>query len=729
MKSYQKIISLFFFASIFLSACSGGGGLTIPLSDAKAITAFSFTNLAATGTIDESAKTISVTVPNGTNVTRLVATFTTTGAGVKVGSTMQISGATENDFTNPVTYLVTAADGSSLAYTVTVTILPADAKAITAFSFTNPAATGTINESTKTIAVIVPFGTDVTALIATFSTNGASVKVVATVQISGATPNDFTSPVTYTVTAADGTVATYTVTVTVTASSAKAIIAFFFTNPAATGTIDENLKTISVIVPMGTDVTGLVAVFTTTGAGVKVGSTVQVSDVTVNDFTSPVTYLVTAADGSSLAYTVRVVIPLSDAKAITAFSFTNPAAPGTIDENAKTISVIVPKGTNVTGLVAAFTTTGAGVKVGSTVQVSGVTANDFTSPVTYLVTAADGSSLAYTATVAIRATTSTIGAIRWDAWMGDSDWAGVQVDKDLGPNHWHYRLPFYAIEISADQVSIIANTQAVIDQEIAYARNAGINYFAYVLYHNSDRLLAGEETALNLYFSSAHKNDINFCFILDGVALSAMTATNIDWIGAKFQDPGYQKVLTNRPLVYVFGDTGAPPDLTPLVTGAQAAGLGAPYFVDMQGNMTSPPPDAYSNYSINGGSSTGAPFTDLMSLARGTWMGHDKGVPLVSAGWDGRPRIENPVSWAQTNWYTNWYLEATPQQIATELSTAVTDVKNNPAQFEANTILIYAWNEFDEGGWICPGLATGLGATPTYEGAVRLNAIAQVLLP
>ena len=64
---------------------------------------------------------MALTVPFGTDVTQLVATFTTTGASVKVGSTVQVSGTTANDFTSPVTYTVTAADASTQAYVVTVT--------------------------------------------------------------------------------------------------------------------------------------------------------------------------------------------------------------------------------------------------------------------------------------------------------------------------------------------------------------------------------------------------------------------------------------------------------------------------------------------------------------------------------------------------------------------------------------------------------------------------------
>ena len=107
-------------------------------------------------------------------------------------------------------YTVTAADGSSVTYTVTVTeTLTPKPRAITAFSLAG--VVGTINETGKKISVRMPSGTDVTALVATFTTAaGATVTVGSTPQESGVTPNDFTKPVVYTVTAA-GSSTTYTV--------------------------------------------------------------------------------------------------------------------------------------------------------------------------------------------------------------------------------------------------------------------------------------------------------------------------------------------------------------------------------------------------------------------------------------------------------------------------------------------------------------------------------------
>jgi len=86
-------------------------------SSAKAITAFNFTSPVATGTINEVAHTVSVTVPMGTNVTALVPTITISA----LASVNPASGVAQN-FTNPVTYRVTAENGTTQDYVVTVTI-------------------------------------------------------------------------------------------------------------------------------------------------------------------------------------------------------------------------------------------------------------------------------------------------------------------------------------------------------------------------------------------------------------------------------------------------------------------------------------------------------------------------------------------------------------------------------------------------------------------------------
>jgi hypothetical protein len=149
------------------------------------------------------------------------------------------------------------------------------------------------------------------------------------------------------------------------------------------------------------------------------------------DMESSQGFATVSVNGSSFtfnAYKVGTTTPVwsrtftkgATPKAITAFSFASPAATGTINEGAHTIAVTVPYGTNVTALVASFTTTGASVKVGNTAQVSGTTPNNFSSPVTYTVTADDASTQDYVVTVATSSTTTTTFNPPSDGWVLES---------------------------------------------------------------------------------------------------------------------------------------------------------------------------------------------------------------------------------------------------------------------------------------------------------------------
>ena len=150
-----------------------------------------------------------------------------------------------------------------------------------------------IDQNAKTIAVTVPYGTDITALTPTFTlSSGACDR-----DNGGPTSYNFTNPVVYTVT--DGAIVNpYTVTVSVTpASSAKDILAFGILNyPAVISgtTITWNL-------PIGTDLTTLAPDYTVSQfAGGSPLTGIAPNFATTN----PQTYTITAQDGSTKAYTV-----------------------------------------------------------------------------------------------------------------------------------------------------------------------------------------------------------------------------------------------------------------------------------------------------------------------------------------------------------------------------------------------------------------------------------------
>ena len=101
------------------SGGGGGGGGTIFLNSAKAIIAFIISGQVGVSIIDEKESTISLVMPAGTDVTNLVPIISITGSSISPASRVA------NNFTIPQIYKVTAADGSTQNYAVTVNIASA----------------------------------------------------------------------------------------------------------------------------------------------------------------------------------------------------------------------------------------------------------------------------------------------------------------------------------------------------------------------------------------------------------------------------------------------------------------------------------------------------------------------------------------------------------------------------------------------------------------------------
>ncbi|NLK34501.1 MAG: hypothetical protein GX301_03495 [Gracilibacteraceae bacterium] len=370
-------------------------------SSSKEITSFSFKNLAGgIGEINEVDRIISLTVPYGTDVSRLTASFKCSEyAVVMVGGKEQISGETTNDFSREVVYTVIAQDGSAQNYTVVVTAAKEIDKCIKEFRFERPeSAIGEIDEENRIITVTVPYRTDFSKLVPVITipdNTEISVK-------SGKAP-DFSEPVEYIVTAKDGTSREYTVIVKRAPSSENlmTVFAFRYLDPVIKAEVGHEQKIIELAVPYGTDRTKLVASFRVSPeAVVNVNGVVQISGETEQDFTSPVKYIVTAQDGTTREYTVIVTAAPSSEKLMKEFGFAVPQAAGIINEAEKKISVTVPYGTALNEVVAVFISSdNSKVFIGSDEQKSGVSIRDFTNPVMYTVVAQDGSTQNYTVTV------------------------------------------------------------------------------------------------------------------------------------------------------------------------------------------------------------------------------------------------------------------------------------------------------------------------------------------
>jgi hypothetical protein len=358
--------------------------------------------------LNTQARTVSVSVPDGTSLGELRGRFTTS----KGASVLPNSETDEWTLTDAAaTFKIKSEDGSTTVnWTVNVSAHTETSKEITAFSLGGSA--GVIDQSAHTIRVAVADTADITAASATLSHTGASITPDPAAQ------RDWTNPVEFTVTARDNTEQAYTVTVVRAAPGARKITAFSI--DSRDGTIDQTTRAITVTLAYGTTPGTHTPELTIEGASYRPAGAVDFSA----SGTTPVSYFVRDISGGEAEYSVKVVQAASDAKAITGFTFIGlePAAvqdmiETDIDEDAGTIEVTVPSGVLTSSLTPQIAHTGASV---DTYPVTGG-ATDFSSPVTYRVTAADSTTKDYVVTV----TNAAAVAVSLASVTGDSASAGT----------------------------------------------------------------------------------------------------------------------------------------------------------------------------------------------------------------------------------------------------------------------------------------------------------------
>lgn len=336
------------------------------------------------------------------------------------------------------------------------------------------------------------------------------------------------------------------------------------------------------------------------------------------------------------------------------------------------------------------------------------------------------------ADIKLRNDKTLVGAIRWDAWVGDlstgktapEDFVGHQVEKALGPEKYHYRLPWFAKIIDNQTVKINGATQDVIDREIRYAKAAGIDYWAFCYYEG------GMATQRKLYLSSMERNGMKWNYIFGG----PINANELNNVINDLKNPLYLTTTDGRPVVYFF--PGSQVALSKqLLEATKAAGIAKPYFISMGGSsmggeeLMATGSEGLSAYTVGG--SNGVPYDniikDSLTLYNTQKTTGAQIVPVVSTGWDKRPRHDNPVSWEKAGaagFATAWVQQPTPEQIGQNLQQALDWNKNNKESTVFNSVLIYAWNEHDEGGWINPTLFE----LRDSGRPLRLDAIKKVLI-
>lgn len=265
--------------------------------------------------------------------------------------------------------------------------------------------------ATNTYTVVLNDGTDVTNAIANFSLGMNSIATInGNQQISGVSTNDYTDPVTLTVSGTGfntGLVETYTIKVVTGLNNESKLLSYDF-KTSANSTLTQEINTdiigsnVTKTVPFGVDVTNLIADFVVSpGAQLYIDGVLQTNSKTIAaDYTN--SFLVTVVSENKLSVTnYNVTINAKNAEA-NIFNFTVQGQVGTsvIDPMAKTVTVYVNNNTDFSGFVPSFQLSDfAALRIGTYPQNSGVSVLNYTGPVVYNVIAQNGTVEYWTVTI------------------------------------------------------------------------------------------------------------------------------------------------------------------------------------------------------------------------------------------------------------------------------------------------------------------------------------------
>jgi hypothetical protein len=278
----------------------------------------------------------------------------------------------------------------------------------------------------------------------------------------------------------------------------------------------------------------------------------------------------------------------------------------------------------------------------------------------------------------------------------------------------------------------------IMEQQIEFAANNGLAFFAFDWYYpeeqSKETLL---NTGLNLYLKAKNKSKLEFCLLVANHAGFIIRPGDWEavcsiWLDL-FKDPMHLKV-NGEPLIIFFSPNGLIQEfggpvktaeaLRSLEDRARKAGLKGVAFAacctpgpenkwtDLQ-QLSDAGFEYFTGYNYPGYPVKGKvkiqAFKNLMEGHEDIWNRFAQKavrpyIPVVTVGWDKRPweDLEKPES------HGVYYPDRTPPQVNKFVKKAVEWLDANPDKtISERIILLYAWNENGEGGYLTPTKSQG----------------------
>ena len=310
-----------------------------------------------------------------------------------------------------------------------------------------------------------------------------------------------------------------------------------------------------------------------------------------------------------------------------------------------------------------------------------------------------------------------VSAINWDCSLPSNTYFGYHQTRTLSPQKYRSITPFYADVLGENKIDYHTRTQEEYDQELRFAIKAGIDYFSYVFYptqgskahiptapSDCSHKVYELNYARRMHQSSKLRHKIGIAAIMGSHPFAEDDYLEL---AALLKEPYYEKI-NGRPIVYLFRRIKKE-DIEGVRSAVAKIGGADPLFIVMFNHLPIPEDadlslvDGISAYACTRGE--GEDYATLLSGAMKDNEGRAQHcaltIPLFTTGWNPAPRLDIPSPWVHYK-QKNYAHTATPYELCRGGEEFAHWIKDSLKDRFAGHIMIFAWNEFEEGGWICP---------------------------
>lgn len=321
---------------------------------------------------------------------------------------------------------------------------------------------------------------------------------------------------------------------------------------------------------------------------------------------------------------------------------------------------------------------------------------------------------------------AVIGVYYFDGWSGQNKYAD---DPD---NLWAKDAPTHLTKKLAENFSNREpiwgwrdDDLKIMEQQIDLAADNGVDFFLFCWYWSEDKGAINPEniqsnskhTSLELFMKAKNRHRVKYGLLIANHKGFEILGTD-NWRRATeywmqyFKDPQYQMV-DGKPVVVIFDPKGIDKDgLLEMQNVAIDGGLPG-LSVAGCGNRSNTDGFSYrTHYNIVPGYSAGPEehhYSEIIDATKKEWTGSDiqPYIPVLTAGWDKRPWEGEGGLNQKEGWY---YPDRSPEQLRSFINDAILWMDQNPTQTTKDKVLLlYAWNELGEGGFLVPTKADQQG--------------------